>query len=455
MIHLFYNKVYRGKRANKPQINDPDQTGWITDPDLKKIMRSGVEDNHTNNETCFFLDSVAQSYAYIVAYTVIGNGLGVNVPKKPEIETRIRAFNNHINLHDDTIDDYVIDKIIDNFIYGYDLWRVQKEADVTDLQRISPKTIEIKIDPEHGWRKFIQRQTGRSSYSTYEGFLREDFAFKSQNAAYINIPDDPHVCIYSSFFRRAPMAAVNHLIVYKRWILMFLRKYAERMWAPARVGYVGDPKTNFMPTGPEEMQESLTLLSESMLQLRNFSNVAIPGNYRIETEDIKNNGDVYLKYIDMLNEEIMFGLFGSMGIRRTTQTFKANNLVDEAAVHVMKGIRKEIEFALRRLYIANIAPELDPEDIEFNWSPLRNSSIKEYTEAIESLAKIGSFKSMQEIRKAASIVFPFLTKEELTPEEEKKMFDFLVLMNAPSQKDETTPNAIRKSTKSNKSTSKN
>jgi hypothetical protein len=450
VIHLFYNKIYRGKRANRPTVSDPDQTSWIKDPDLKKIIKSGVEDTHYNNEACFFLDSVAQSYAYIVAYTIIGDGLKVTVPGKEKEEELIRTFNNKINLHDDTIDDYIIDKTIDNFIYGYDLWRVQKEAEIVDLQRISPKTIQIKHDPVHGWRKFVQRQSGRNTYPTYEAFLKEQIHLRKADAAYVNIPDDPHVCIYSAFFRKAPMAAVNHLIVYKRWILMFLRKYAERMWAPSRVGYVGDPKTNFMPTGPEEMQVSLQLLSDSMLQLRNFSNVAIPGNYRIETEDIKNNGDVYLQYIDMLNEEIMFGLFGSMGMRRTTTTWKSNNLVDEAAVHVMDGIRREIETALRRLYIANITPDVKANEIIFHWSPLRSSSIQEYTNAIESLTKIGAFKDMHEVRRASSIVFPFLAETELTEPEAKKLFDFLVLMNAPSQKEETTPNVINKSRKSTK-----
>jgi hypothetical protein len=244
------------------------------------------------------------------------------------------------------------------------------------------------------------------------------------------------------------MAAVNHLIVYKRWILMFLRKYAERMWAPARVGYVGDPKTNFMPTSPTQLQEEMNLMADAMLQLRNFSNVSIPGNYKIETEDIKNNGEVYLQYIDMLNEEIMFGLFGSMGVRRTTNTWKSNNIVDEAVVHVMHGIRREIEFSLQRLYRSNIiGDEIDPDDIIFHWSPLRNSTISEFTTAIESLTKIGAFKDMKEVRRAASIIFPFLAENELTDEESKKMFDFLVLMNAPSQKDETTPNAINKSRK--------
>ena len=453
MTHLFYNKIYRGKRANRPTVSEPDMTGWIKDPDLKKIIKTGVEDTHFNNEACFFLDSVAQSYAYIVAYTIIGNGLKITVPGNTEAENKIRDFNNHINLHSDTIDDYIIDKVIDNFIYGYDLWRVQNEGGIIDLQRISPKTIEIKHDPVHGWRKFVQKQSGRASFKTYEAFLKEIIQLRKTDAAYINIPDDPHVCIYSSFFRKAPMASVNHLIVYKRWILMFLRKYAERMWAPARVGYVGDPKTNFMPTGPEEMQESLQLLSESMLQLKNFSNVAIPGNYRIETEDIKNNGEVYLAYIDMLNEEIMFGLFGSMGIRRTTTSWKSNNIVDEAVIHVMYGIRREIEFALLRLYTNNLVPDLKAEDMVFHWSPLRSSTVKEYTEAIEALSKIGAFKDSKEIRRASSIVFPFLAETELTDEESAKLWKYLVLMNAPSQPETTTPNALNKSRKTT-STSK-
>lgn len=451
---MFYNKIYRGKRANIPSVDDPDQTSWIKDPDLKKIIRSSVEDTHYNNETCFFLDSVAQSYAYIVGYTIIGKGLKITVPGNEEAEKRIRDFNNHINVHDDTIDDYIIDKTIDNFIYGHDLWRVQTEGDIIDFQRISPKTIKIKYMPIKGKRKFVQAQSTRNHYKSYEAFLREDSNFKSVDAAFINIPDDPHVCIYTSFFRKAPMAAVNHLIVYKRWILMFLRKYAERMWAPSRVGYVGDPKTNYMPNSPEELQDGLQGLSESMLQLRNFSNVSIPGNYRIETEDIKNDGGIYLNYIDMLNEEIMFGLFGSMGMRRTTTTWKSNNLVDEASVHVMNGIRKEIEFSLQRLYIANLCPEVKPEDIVFHWSPLRNSSIAEFTDAIEALTKLGTFKDMRELRRASSIIFPFLAEKEITDEEEKKMHDFLVLINAPSQPGETTPNVANKSgktTKTNKS----
>lgn len=457
---MFYNKVYKGKNANKPHLEDPDEFYYVTDPDLRKIILASVEDTPWNNEMCFFMDSVAQSYAYIIAYTIIGIGVRVSVRgDDEEAEKKIADFNGNINVHYDTIDDYIIDTIIDNFIHGYSLWRVAPVDGVVDIQRISPKTIEIKYDNYEGWRKFVQSQAGVSHHKSKNAFLRDDpLAFKVE-AATVNIPDEPDKVIYSSFFRRPPMSSVNHLISYKRWILMFMRKFAEKMWAPTRIGYVGDPKTNFMPTNDLKLAADIDNLTTALSTLRNFSTIAIPGNFRVETDHPTNSGEVYLKYIDMLNEEIMFGLFGSMGIRNSSQSWRSNSVVDESLIHVMRGIRERLEKVLSRFYVSKIVPHVDPKDIIFHWSPLRTSNIGDTTDAVERLSKLGIFKSPAEIRRAASIVFPFLSEERMTPEEEKYAKDFMIMMNAPGagEKNVSGMDNTKKTTKdagSNKKPSK-
>lgn len=444
MIHLFYRAVYRGRKKNRPHIVDVDSSKIVKDPDLLKIIKSSIENNPHNNEICFFFDSVTQSYAYIVAYTLIGEGIKITIKDNPDAEKILRDWNSNINILGDTIDDLVIDAIIDNFIHARSYWRVDELTTGTDVQRVSPKTIRVERASIHGWRKFVQYQSGRIPWKSYNEFLRGNarthrISHQPQN---INIPDDPSVFLNISFFRHPPMASINHLVAYKRWILMFLRKYAERMWSPTRIGKVGNPKTNFMPNSPEEMQEGIDNLAEAMLGLTNFANIAIPGHFDIETHEPSTNGEIYLKYIEMLNEEIMFGLFGSMGIRRATETWKSNNIVDESVVHVLSGIRREFESVLKRFYTAKLVPDVDPNDIVFHWSPLRTSSINDLGNTIEKLVKIGAFKNTKEIRRAAALAFPFLSEQDLTDEEDKDLWDYLVLMNAPSQPETVTTDAI-------------
>lgn len=449
---MFYQTIFDEKhKMNLPIVTSSNPLEYQDlDNDLLKIIQASIEDNAYNNQACFWIDSLCQSFAYIIIYTIIGDKIFVDVKDNDEAGEKIRKWNNKTNILGDTVEDIIIDAFIDNINHAQSMWRIAKkipqfEEQLVDVQRIPMESLEEIRDPIYGWRKWKQIQDAQTSYKTYKDFLKENVMKLRDVPNEVIIPDHPGVIMRFSFFRRPPMASVSHFIVYKRWIYWFLRKYAEKMWAPTRMAFVGDPRTNFYPSNPFQMKAELTTVNNILVKLRNFSTATFPGHTRVETSDPGSHGDIYLKYIDKLNEEIMFGLYGSMGVRSATQTFKANNTADQSVVNVMRGIRREIEIGLSNFYVTNIVPEADKDDIVFTWPTLRTVNAVEISKAIEVLSTFGVFKDARERRKIASLIFSELAIEKITDEEAKRLDAEKILLTAPSQPGMTTPDAANKS----------
>jgi len=433
--------IYK-KNKNLPIIDDstvaeehPD-----LDPDLVKILDGTIEGNDYNNEVCFFLDEMVQSFAKLTISNIKGKGFRVQVPTNKEAEKRIVDFNRHINNLNDRIDEWMDDVWFDNLMYGFSLYRVGKMQPGPDdemegsleILRIPPATIEIKRDPINGWRKFIQSPTSYMRYNNYKDFLGSLFPNKFEPLVRINIPDDPRSCLFVSIFKRAPMNAVNKYVVLKNWIIWFIRKFAEKMWAPMRLAFVGDPATAQYPANEEDMDDQLTQTNAILKRLSNFSSASFPGTTRVEVVEPKNTGEIYLKYMEAMDAKIMYGLFASMSLRDSPGVYKGAQSADEGLVHFMESVRDTMEGALKRFYIYNIAPELEEGDIVITWSELRTSSMGEVANAFKIGAENIVFKDAKERRRALSSIFPDLLND-CTPEELAAMDKLFEQIKSPSQ----------------------
>jgi len=439
---MFYNPIYKNNNKHKPQVEDsvnPEDNPYL-DPDLKRILDTTIEGNYYNNEVCFFMDEMAQSLATLTISNIIGEGINVQVKKDLKAQQTLRNFNNHINNRNERIDDWMKDVWIDNLNHTLSLYRVGRVAigpddeDVGQLEilRIPPSTIKTVTDPYNGWRKFIQYPNGYIKYSSYKDFLQSELPTQFQPYTIINIPDDPRVVIYVSFFKKAPMNSVNKYIVMKNWIMWFIRKYAEKMWAPLRMAFVGDPKTPQYPTNNEDMEDQLTQTNIILKRLNNFSSASFPGHTRVEVSEPKNSGEIYLKFMADMDNRIAYGLFASMSLRDAPGVYKGAQAADEGLIHFMENIRDTLEGALKRFYIYNLVPHLTEEDIEITWSELRTTSINDIANAFKVGVEGRVFKDANERRKALAAAFPFLN-EPLAEAEAKKLDEQLSKIDTPSQ----------------------
>ena len=441
MVHNAYN----------PQDNSN------LDIDLQNVITYLPVPSAENNSVAFFMDNTVMSFAYMTIYTLIGDGFEVIIPKDKPAEDLIKKYNRNININGDTIEDYVVDVWIDNLIYGCSLWRVaegltgwdEKPLDGPDLQRLPPETIEIIRERSNGWRLFLQHVPAGTSYKTKNQFLRGEPMGGYAMSNEISIMDHPKLVIYTSFFKKAPMDTVLAFVVLKFWILTFIRKFAEKMWAPYMFGFVGDPKSNYYPDTEEEMDEALEFMAKTLVKVKNFSAAAFAGDSRVQVENLNSNGGTFLEFMGAMDRQIMFGLFSSIAARDSNGVYKANEIADETTVSFMKGIRRKIESELKRFYITNMVTHLEEEDIKFVWPELRTSSVQNIATSIEKLATFGIFKDANERRRAAAQIFPFLLDESLSEEMLIKLDKEFVDLNKPSQpKDEANNSGETKGSKS-------
>lgn len=449
-MSLFYNRyIYRGKRANRPSVVDPVYPLQLVDldKDLSKLLKVLPQRNTSNCMTAFWLDGTCQSFAYIVMYTILGKGFRIKCDDK-EQEKKINVWNKCINVNGDTVEDYCIDVWIDNLVHHFSLHRISpyttgfddEIVEGPDLQRIPPHTITIERDVVNGWRKFVQTVHGTKTWNTPEQFLKGNSKLKSfEPRGSTVIPDHQKLVIFNSFFRKAPMENALAFIVLKYWILAFMRKYSEKMWAPLMTAYVGDEK--YYPNGPQEMIKALRDTAQRLMQVKNFSASAFPGNTRVDVHELRSNGEIYLKFFEKMDQQIMFSLFSSIATRESSGVYKGNALADESTVRFMEGIRDKLEQGLKRFYSLNLLDGYDTEKIHFIWPELRTSSAENLVKVLDVAVKAGIFKDARERRRAFSQLMPFLGEYDLTDAENTVLQKEMVTMLAPSQKDETSAKA--------------
>ena len=262
-----YGKTTKFKASRRPIIKTYNYDISNLDPELKKLKYVMIDGhNPDNREYCFWNSSVARSTTTITSATIFGDGLRVRCTNN-EAKNIINGWNKEINVNGKAIEDYYDSTWIDEINHANSYWRVANIKDLAykvDIQRIDPKTIYKLKDPKYGWTKLIQDIGNFKSYSSKKAFYAKankydnlyDSRYPYTNRA-VHIPDEPDVLLRTAFFIQPPISAVTQYIAYKRFILYFMRKYAQRLWTPFIFLLAGDPKTNFYPDEGQEMQDAI------------------------------------------------------------------------------------------------------------------------------------------------------------------------------------------------------
>jgi len=425
------------------------------------LLAGGIDNTAYNNEACFWIDPLVQSFAYMSAYNIIGEGPTITAEDE-EVTKKIRAFNDKINANYETIDDWMVSNIFDSLNHKTGgVWIVKyrpSNPDLPELWRVPPETLEIDVDYRNGWMRFVQYRDFTRYYRTYDQFMSGKVGSMLNSDADdhlpISIPIDPEVCTWVKLFKRPPMASASKFIVFKHIVMFFMRKYGEKMWAPLLIASIGVPGTDQYPHTDEEMFEAQKQVLDMLYKSKNFGYGAIAGNTTIKEIQPKVNGDLYLKYIEAMDEQIMYALFASMSLKSGNTVYKGSDEERESRRHFLLAIRKELTLVLKRLWTNVVVPGYDMNKINVEWPPIRSSTITDIAKAFETFSKGGVFIDAQERRDVASTIWPRLRENKLTAEQVKKLDDLFVTMLAPSQPDESTASVVNKGGKTNSNNAK-
>jgi len=408
----------------KPIIMAFDETYYDLDPVLKQLRHVMIKDTANNREYGFWNDSISQSMTEITSAVLIGNGIKFH-SKNTKALKLIEDFNSEINVQGRTIEDYMRSVWFDEIIHANSFWRIaidrKKYKFGIDIQRIDPKTITKKRDPKEGWTALIQTVPDYKSYRTklqfYKNVVKDDYIelslFRNKD---IMIPDEPTALLRTSFFIRAPIAAALHFIAHKRWTIHFMRKFAQKHWAPFLIALVGDPKTNFYPDTPEKMEEEMELVAKYLPKITNWGGIALPGNTKVEVLDTSSakSSTIYKDAIELLDKQIMYTIFASMAMRDASGSeLSTQRGILQGYYTFLEGIRRKYARTLIKFYVKCLLPingieGVTEKDIKAEFSTLTKTGYLEISQAIERLNIAGVFKDDNEVRKAASTVFKWL-----------------------------------------------
>lgn len=434
-----------GAYSTLPILWQKDSTLFITDPILRRLEKTMMKDTKYNREYSFWKSSIAVSFTEMTGSSIIGDGLKIRAGRQ-KIRKIIESFNRKINVLGDTIEDYISEIWYDSVIHGFALWRIHVSNEYenkVDIQRLDTKQITTYTHPTRGWTKFIQKTTvpthprKKNTWYRLSSWDTQSISRLYDYSIELIIPNEPEVVLYTRMFKSPPISTVLHWLVYKRWIAWFMRKFAEKYWAPPLIAYVGDAK-NYLPTKPHLIREALDETGKALQNLRNFGATAVLGHTRIEQLklDIGKSGGLYVDYIDLINKEVMFALFGSMGLRSPTGRETSPKALSLEFLRFVREKRRKIEVQLLNFYEKVLLPAhgetAKPGEIEVVYSPLRITEVLDHMRAVEIGSKMGIFMDAKERRKAAEIVFSFL-HEQITPAQVKELDKKFMDLNAPSR----------------------
>jgi len=429
----------RYKPSRKPVLLDFAEYISNLDPEIRRLRNVMIHPTQDNREYAFWNDSVSQSFTYITAYTIIGDGLRIHCPNKRAKEI-IEGFNEEINVRHMNIEDYIVSSWIDEIVHANSYWRHDFNKDYNygvDMQRLDPKTIVKVRDPKYGWTKLIQKVGQYKAHSSkaafYSNATEKDLNITTYpySTREIHIPDEPIRLTRTNFFYRPPIGSALHYITYKRWILYFMRKYSQKYWAPFLLFFIGDTKSNYYPDTDDEMQEAIDEVTNIIPDMSNWGGAAFPGNVRVEElgKGSSRSSEIYVTYMDALDKQIMMSIFASMGLRESSgNELSTQRGLREGFLTFLRGMRRKYASILDKFYTKCLLPtngiKVSMGDVQIEWDPLKFEASERLMNAITSGVNTGMFVDRNEVRRAGSEIWRWLK-----PIDNNEKIDFDIIKN--------------------------
>ena len=451
---------YFFKKTQLPYIGEIDLSSFVTDADIKKLEAAMIKNTLPHRQSAFFGDNVATSTTEMMIAILTGEGLTITVDGNKNAKETIEHWNDHINVRHQSIEDMIKDIWYDNLLNPGSLWRnfvdLSNKDQKVDVQRVSMQNIKIEEHPTRGWRRFIQRANIPIKPMVKSRFYRRHF-WTLEPTEYVEsiIPDEPETCIYIQLFKKAPVSTVLPFLVYKKWILWFMRKFAEKYWAPFLIGYVGDPKTGYMPPTKDDQDIAINATLEALRKVRDFGAAAFLGTTKVDVLDTKTskNANVYVDYLEYINKEITYGLLSSMALREARgRTAATSDIVQQGQLRFVRGMREMISLPFRRFYSKVLLPaegirNVKGRDIKIGFPEIRTEEVDKIMTAVSEGAKIGAFRDAREIRKILTPIWRHID-ENISDAENKGLKKLFLELNSPSRAEGDKPQSRASSSSS-------
>jgi len=279
----------------------------------------------------------------------------------------------------------------------------------------------------YGYSVFVQRTQfpqqirSRSEFNSDRSFWLDVESMKTRETMLtdrtIIVPNIPQLVMDFDLFKKPPVGYAMHVMHYKRWILDFMYKTANQYWNPFKVGYVGDPKSGWMPETPKKFKKEIHKLLMALLKYRSGSAMALPGYARVELlESKKTKADEFGTFIDVLNNEIMMYLMGSMGLRVATGTELASGrTISDTWLRFLEGKRRKTSVPFKLFWSKSLLPlhgkRVSPNDVGPIWPQLRLEDMDKIAKSIQLMSDSFTM-SIKERRAAAKQVWEFIDPED-------------------------------------------
>jgi hypothetical protein len=410
-----------------------DRTIFTTDAEIQKIQRFTIKDTPEHREWCFWVESECQTFARMLASIIVGSGIKIMSDNKKAVEI-ITKFNNNINLSGQTIHDFIENSLIDSLIHGFYCWRIYptKELDTKiDISRVNPKTIVPVYGVHRSFVKYIQSayvhtqepKTKKSFNSkTYNPNVNYEDKSVSRNPfemVYIHIPKES--TISSVMFQKPPMAAAMTYVVFKRLILYYMRKSAQKYWTPLLIGKYGSEE--YLPmeyTNPNALKTKLDDLRDTLLSAQNFNAIAVPNYVEIDALKMQREVKDFVAELEYLNGEIVFSLLGSIVLRpRTQQPIRQSQMNENMFYSVIKYLRAKYVSELMKLYKLVLKYNKIDAELKLRWSALKEDSNTDVVTMASMIMEQEGFKDFKEYRQFLSMAFEWM--DDVTDKEAKEM----------------------------------
>jgi hypothetical protein len=435
-VYLYNFKNKRKSRRTLPEVDSegvtPDIQLYTRDSDIEKIITFQVEDTPEHRIWCFWTESECTSFAKMLSSIVAGSG-PVVLSENTKVVELINNFNKDINMSHQSIIDFFDNTVIDSLIHAFYIWRIYPTLDSKfkiDVSRVNPKTVVPVTHSEKGYLKYIQwarkdetlpntqEKFNAASFNPYINLETKEYK-KTGKYSYIHIPKDATVS--NMMFQKPPIAPAMIYIIFKRLILYYMRKSAQKFWTPLLVGKYGSD--DMFPTiNPDELKDELDDLRDKLLSLQDFSAVAVPNYIDITALEIKRDVKNFVAELEYLNEEIIFAMMGSIVLIKSKgqQAVSGNRMIENMFLEVIKSLRAKYAIELEKLYkLVCEYNGLDGSDIIVQFPALKEDQNLQIIQMAGLIAQEEGFKDMREYRQFIGQAFDWLSN--VTIEEGKSM----------------------------------
>jgi hypothetical protein len=412
------------------------------DKEIRILRLQTAMDTHVNRKWCYWAESTCQTFVNLLASSITGSGVRFRTDNKKALDI-INNFNIQVNYSGSSIEDLIHHAFIDNAIDGISVWRILKtpEPPYIDLGRLDSGKVFVEQQQQKGFVKFIYEdyfdpapKTKREFYSPrysppYDPLTKE----RSDTGKMLKWHIPSESTLFFNLVSRPSMSAAMQYVIFKRWILWFMRKTAEKNWFPPMIGTLGNKEKQFQYS-PEDEEIQMRAYAQKIAQLPSFG--VLVKRYGEELEILQDRTSAatkenFINSIRLLDEQTIFAMGGTLGFTGVEKSeIGESRQKENMLIRAVESHRRRIGNKLVNFYVKDLLPEHDInmefKDIIPDWSHLKQDRNLEIIQMTSAAWDSGMLHPKYAL-KALSTVWDWIDVND--PEQIKWMKDKFEMLN--------------------------